>query len=298
MTQSSKGAARCHVVILNWYGTDDTDECLRTLLHHEPTIDITVIDNSEDHSGIHKLADKYCGVEFVFNATNVGFAAGCNQGFLHSLEVGASHTLFLNNDTVIVEPFIDKIVNWMHESDNVGAVSPRINYFYAPEIPWFHASTINELTMEIVHNNDITYNSPVKVPWLTGCALFVSNAAFSRVNGFDSLLFMYSEDVDLSIKLTNAGYNLAVYPLMPVLHKVGSSSNKVSNISMYYAVRNKILIMRRYFPLRVYRGFATLFKTNLVQILKSENNADGKVKMLATLLKACFVGLTIKITTH
>ncbi len=294
ITNLREAKSNCHVVILDWRGADDTEECLHSLLHYEPNVTITVIDNSDNHSACQLLADKFDDIEFVFNDVNRGFAGGCNQGFLHSVDRGARFTLFLNNDTVTTRPFIDEITAWMDSNIDVAAVSPVINYHSDPEKPWFSGSLIDKTNMDIVHCN-LTYPLvPTIVPWLTGCALFVRNEHFRHVGGFDESFFLYSEDVDLSFKLVNSGYKLVIYPLMSVLHKVAQSSNKVSNVSTYYALRNKILILRRYFPSKLALGLAYIARLSIGHCMKSDNPIALKIKLMCTILMACVRGLLMK----
>jgi GT2 family glycosyltransferase len=45
--------------------------------------------------------------------------------------------------------------------------------------------------------------------WFTAACVLVRAAAFRNVGGFDERFFMYFEDVDLCIRLENAGWRLA-----------------------------------------------------------------------------------------
>lgn len=290
----SSHTSSCHVVIINWNGEEDTLECLESLVHYEPTIAITVIDNSDNHSPCLALAGHFPTVCFVYNNANVGFASACNQGFHLKNCAEVRYTLFLNNDTVITKSFIGEITTWMDANQKVAAVSPVINYYFDPDQPWFSGSVIDEKNMDIAHCN-LTYPLvPTVVPWLTGCALIVRNEHFRHVGGFDESFFLYSEDVDLSLKLVNSGFKLVIYPVMSVLHKVAQSSNKVSPVSTYYALRNKILILRRYFPSELTLGLAYIAKSSIRHCVKSDYSIALKIKLMSTILMAGMRGLLMK----
>jgi GT2 family glycosyltransferase len=291
---STSQISSCHVVIINWNGEVDTFECLESLFRYEQNIATTVIDNSSNHSPCCALAGHFHEVRFVYNDANIGFASACNQGVRLDSCAEIPYTLFLNNDTVITKSFIGEITAWMDEHKNVAAVSPVINYHFDPEQPWFSGSRIDEANIDIVHCNHTIPSAPIRVPWLTGCALLIRNDCFNLVGGFDESFFMYSEDVDLSLKFSNAGFDLVIYPVMSVLHKVGQSSKKVSVISSYYAVRNKIIIIRRYYPTKLLRGLLYILRSNLAFVVKSDSSLIIKVRLLFTVLLACSHGLFMK----
>ncbi len=290
ITDPRKAEPKCHVVILDWCGADDTEECLNSLLHYEPCVTITVIDNSSNHSACEILAEKFDTVRFIFNDVNRGFAGGCNQGFLHSLDIGARFTLFLNNDTVVTQPFIDEIVVWMCDHKSVGAVSPLINYYSNPDVAWFHGSVIDTLTMDIVHENESQKFCPTAVPWLTGCAMMVSNSVFSLVNGFDETFFMYSEDVDISLRMRSMDFELFVYPIISVLHKVSKSTSRVSEKSLFYSIRNKLWILRRHYPSDVYVGMKHLVVSSVRYVIRSDNSILCKINLLFVCFRALVFG--------
>jgi GT2 family glycosyltransferase len=62
--------------------------------------------------------------------------------------------------------------------------------------------------------------------FLTGCALFTTREIFEDAGGFDERLFLYCEDVDLSLRMRSAGSTLLVTGAAAVLHKVSASVHK------------------------------------------------------------------------
>ena len=49
------------------------------------------------------------------------------------------------------------------------------------------------------------YERPRRVDWLLGSCLCLRRSAFEAVGGFDRRLFVFSEDVDLGVRLRRAG---------------------------------------------------------------------------------------------
>lgn len=239
---------KCHIVVVNWNGHEDTEQCLVSIVKLQlANIVITVIDNSEDHEPVMALDSSFLDVHFVYNKSNVGFAAACNQSIDYEWAKGCEIVHFLNNDTVVMCDYISDILSLLSEHNQIAAISPCINYFDDSEKSWFCNSMVNSQTGAVVHVQDKPIIPMYEVPWLTGCALFVRVSVFNKLGRFDESLFMYCEDVDFSLKCHLAGQKMAVVSVVGVLHKVSASAAKVSMTSLFYDVRNKLIICRRYF---------------------------------------------------
>jgi len=76
---------------------------------------------------------------------------------------------------------------------------------------------------------------PREVDWLSGCALALDRAAFTAVGGFDPGYFLYAEDVDLCVRLGEAGGRLVTVPAARVTHEVGAStgSDRVRTVTAH-----------------------------------------------------------------
>jgi GT2 family glycosyltransferase len=284
-----------HVVIVNWNGATDTEKCLESLFRLEthPVI-VTVIDNSKNHAPCVLLQSQFKNVEFIFCEKNLGFALACNIGWEKSVGLGTDYTLFLNNDTEVVSPFLHDALMFMHHNSNVAAVSPLINYFDSPSMPWFHSSHIDGVTVDIVHAPAQQLDSPHLVPWLSGCAMLIRTELLSDCSGFDGKFFLYSEDVDLSLKLRKMGYDLAIIPTLSILHKVGASTNKLNQISTFYAVRNKLIVVRRYFNINIWSYTYRLVRESYGSVLRSSVSVMVKIKFVFVICSAVIAGFLIR----
>ena len=281
-----------HVVIVNWNGETDTKECLDSLYANESgRLLVTVIDNSDDHLPCINLKTYYDTTNFIFSDKNLGFASASNLGLEVSKRLGIKYTLFLNNDTVVIRSFIDEMIVYLEHHHNVGALSPFINYFHAPEMAWFHSSKIDLANFDIVHDSGATEGRASFVPWLSGCAFLGRTEILDKCGGFDSEFFLYSEDVDLSLKIRKLGFELSVLPIVAVLHKVGTSTNKVNMTSTYYAVRNKIIVVRRHFQANLVFFTYRLLRQSISSVFHSNQSFTRKVSFVFRICSAILSGL-------
>jgi hypothetical protein len=91
-----------------------------------------------------------------------------------------------------------------------------------------------------------------KVEWVTGCCMMLRNSTLS-INGlFNERFFLYYEDVELSFRLREIGYELHYLPSCKMYHEASVSASVekeegiLSPIIHYYVSRNHIWFVRRY----------------------------------------------------
>jgi hypothetical protein len=64
-----------------------------------------------------------------------------------------------------------------------------------------------------------------EVPAISGCLMLVERTLFHALEGFDPRYFLYSEDVDLSVRARQLGARPLVFPDASVIHIGGASSS-------------------------------------------------------------------------
>jgi len=79
--------------------------------------------------------------------------------------------------------------------------------------------------------------------------MLIPRAVLDRVGTLDEELFAYAEDVDWSLRARAAGLEILVVPASVVRHRVSAASGGASSpTSLYYALRNGIVVAERYAP--------------------------------------------------
>lgn len=77
--------------------------------------------------------------------------------------------------------------------------------------------------------NDLPTNGWQKVDWVSGSAIWVSAAQWTRLGGFDERYFLYVEDVDLGRKAQALGVPVYFYPEISVVHRIGGTRKEGVN---------------------------------------------------------------------
>lgn len=213
-----------------------------------PNFEIIVIDNAspdDDPSIIKRL---YPNVVFVQNPINYGFAAGNNFGLMRAK---GEYVLLLNNDIEVPPDFMEPLVNKLRLNPSIGAVSPRIRYFYDPDVIQYAGYTpINYITMR---NFAIGYKQKDKgqftedyeTAYAHGAAMMVPMEVVKKVGLMSYIFFLYYEEADWCARIKKAGYKIFFVHNSYVLHKESVSTGKLSALKLYYLTRNRIVFMRR-----------------------------------------------------
>lgn len=252
------------VIIPNYNGAEFLPSCLISLIKsigncpHNQFEVILVDNNSQDHSP--KLAKKILSQKpsnllFTIHRlpSNLGFASSVNQGIKKSKY---DWIVVLNNDLIMEE-------NWFQ------IISQKIKTNQNPKIVTFFGTILNSDGTKF-ESQGFEYNYSGKcqnisngqkfVPstiyhlpstiyiWGAPAALIVYNKnIIKRVGFFDEDFFAYEEDVDLSFRLAQLGYQTIYVPTALSYHLGGGTSSKMGNLRYRLVFRNWFyLIIKNY----------------------------------------------------
>jgi GT2 family glycosyltransferase len=97
-----------------------------------------------------------------------------------------------------------------------------------------------------LERDDGRYDRPVDVQAWCGGAVLLRASYLADVGGFDERLFLYYEDVDLSLRGTERGWRYRYVPESVVRHVHGASSGTGSSFKQWYDDRNRLLVLARH----------------------------------------------------
>ncbi len=241
------------VLILNYNNTNDTLECVHSLMKNNfNNYEIILIDNgSTDGSKeiLKELESKYSNIIFIINKINLGFAEGANKGM--SIARG-DYILFLNNDTIVKEDFLDCLIKQASEHPDASIFCPKIYFYDRPDTIWFAGGYI-DWKYQGAHigygrKDSNIYDTAATCEYVTGCAMLIKKEVIKKIGLFDESFFAYQEDVDLCIRARKAGYKCMYIPYPHVWHKEGATSKKQGRMSpfiVYLGTRNKLVMVRK-----------------------------------------------------
>lgn len=240
------------VIIINYNGYADTIECISSIQRNSyQNYYIILVDNaSPDRSGL-LLRDRYKddnSIEVILSDKNGGFAAGNNIGIRRAIALNLKYVLLLNNDTIVEKNFLSNMV--ANAIENKTLYTGKIYYYYEPTKVWCAGGEYNWYKGTVTHRKigiieGVTDNI-TEVDFLCGCYIFLSTASLKEIGMLPEEYFLYSEDLDYSLKAKTMGYNLKCIESSIIYHKVSASTSKLSKKTQYFIIRNRYYVIKKY----------------------------------------------------
>jgi len=247
------GPLNVAIVMLSWNGREDTLACLDSLseVTYRPLL-VVVVDNGSADGSADAVATAHPNAILVRLDRNHGFAGGTNIGIRTALENGADAVLMLNNDMVVEPGFVEPLVAVAAS----GAACSQILFADLPDRIWYAGASFSPTRGH--HGRNTHFGEPPlpasAAPYATDCgcagAMLVPASVLAEIGLLDEKLFAYREDLDWSLRAAEGGRTVLVVPASVVRHKVSASTGgEASATSLYYDVRNGLVVAERYAPL-------------------------------------------------
>jgi hypothetical protein len=262
------------VVILNWNLPDETIACVDSVLAAAlPGVAVLVVDSGSRDGSVARLRQQYGErVALLALPYNGGFAAGMNAGIRHALAQGAQSVLLLNNDTVVAPDMIAELIAAAQREPAAGIWGPLIYYYDWPERIWHFADREYAwLPLPLRLSPRVLKQAggqPLRVDYVTGCAMLVRRAVFEQVGLLDERYIMYFEDADFCRRARMHGFPVWCVPGAQMWHKVSLSARIERPGTRYLQAWGRAYFLQRH-PRREFPGLIglyVLFKTLLVSL--------------------------------
>lgn len=280
------GSLRVTAIVLSWNGRDRTLACLRSLAQvtYRP-FSVLVVDNGSSDGSADAVAAGHPDVSLVRLPENLGFAGGMNVGIRAALADGADAVVLLNNDMVVEPGFVEPLAASLADDPSAGAACAQILFAGEPPRIWYAGASFSPRRGH--HGRLVGYGRPplpaTVPPYETdracGGAMMWTAETFEQVGPFDEELFAYAEDTDWSLRARRAGLSVLVVPASVVHHAVSASSGGESSpTSIYYALRNSLVVAERWATLGALGTWLRRLEAvaaHAVQALRSHHRGEG-----------------------
>lgn len=156
-------------------------------------------------------------VKVIENKKNLSFSKANN---LAVKSASGDYLLFLNDDIEGLPNWLENMIETYVENENVGAVGSILIYpqgrhsYQETPASIQHAGIRFNLEREFIRpmnigklENPLTIKNDYSIPAVTAACLMIKKDFFNEVEGFDEDYKWGYEDVDLSLKLLQKGYN-------------------------------------------------------------------------------------------
>ena len=220
-----------------------TYNCLLALSKIQPKhgFEVIVIDDCSSDDTASKI-QLIQGIRYHQQATNQGFIVSCNRGA--ELAQG-NYLLFLNNDTVVQEDWLDALLDVYQQFPDAGLVGSQLIYpdgslQEAGGIVFSDASGWNYGRGD--HADAPQYNFVREVDYCSGASIIIRKDLFEQLNRFDTRYKpAYYEDTDLAFAVRENGKRVYYQPASKVTHFEGitSGTDLSSGTKQYQLINQK-----------------------------------------------------------
>jgi len=207
---------------------------------------IVMDDNSDDETAnVLGIVDV---IRYFRNKDNIGFLRSCNLAAQHAT---GKYLVFLNNDTVVQDSWLDALLQTFVDFPSAGLVGSKLIYpdgrlQEAGGIIWKDGTGRNYGWGDDPHMPK--YNYLREVDYCSGASIMIPREIWEQLGGFDEAFTpAYYEDTDLAFQVRQAGYKVYYQPASEVIHFEGVSSgtNLDSGVKKYQEM-NRIKFVQKW----------------------------------------------------
>ena len=235
------------IITVNYNGLNDTCALIDSITFNED-MEVMVVDNGSTENEASILQERYPNIKVIRSDKNLGFAGGNNIG----MKAAKGKYLFLiNNDTVFKEFNPNVLIQRLESSPKIGMVCPKIRFAWENNPIQFAGYT--PLSPITIRNHSIgfgeedkgQYDTPHQTPYAHGAAMMLKHEVIDKVGLMPECYFLYYEELDWSMMMTRAGYEIWYDPTSAIYHKESQSTGQNSPLRTYYITRNRLLLVKR-----------------------------------------------------
>ena len=236
------------MVVPNWNGGAILVDCLESLRSQSyRRFEVLVVDDGSSDGSDRLVAERYPDFRLISLGRNRGFSAAVNEGIRRAT---GDLVALLNNDAEADPEWLSALAE--------GARSHQEADFFACKILLHDRRDVIHSAGDLYSVDGIPGNRGVwqrdtgqfdrEEPVLAACGAASGwrRDLFDDVGLFDESLFMYCEDVDLSLRAQLRGHRCVYLPRARVYHRLSATGG--GEIASYYCGRNFIAVAIKNMP--------------------------------------------------
>ncbi|MDY0315352.1 MAG: glycosyltransferase [Bacteroidales bacterium] len=264
------------VVIVNYNVKHFLEQCLNSVFEsakHCET-EVFVVDNNSVDGSCSMVKTKFPQVKLIENKTNYGFSYANNQAIKKSK---GEYVLLLNPDTVIEEKTLKTVCDFMDLHKDAGGLGVKMidgkarflpeskRGLPTPKVAFYKIFGLSKLFKNSkkfgqYHLSYLDKNKTHEVDVLSGAFMLLRKETLDKIGLLDETFFMYGEDIDLSYRITLAGYKNYYLPETTIIHYKGESTKKASVNYVLVFYNAMIIFAKKHFSKKNAGYFVALIK--------------------------------------
>ncbi len=238
--------ARASILVPSFSGGSSLQRLLNSLDGRSGKVEVIIVDNGSANGEITSLANEFGRVRSITLSENVGFGRAVNI----AAQQAHGDALILINDDCAAEPgFIDAILRPLDPAAGITMVSGVLREAGHPDIIDLAGVACGGSLVGFPYlSGEPLSAAATAAPPLgpAGAAAAFDREAFLSVGGFDEGMFAYGEDLDLALRMRQAGGRCALAPDALGTHAHSSTLGTGSRRKNYLAGFARGYTMRKW----------------------------------------------------
>lgn len=249
------------IVIVNWNAGPQLRDCIESIFAHEHAeIGTVIVVDNASRDGSADFCRNDGRVRLIEPGRNLGFGTACNLG----AQSGTSdYVLFLNPDTRLLRPTLRTVAAFMErpESARIGICGVRLIgedgstakhcARHPTAVTFFNLSAGSSKFLPAIFPPlelvEFDHLHDAIVPHVMGAFFFIRRSVFEAVNGFDERFFVFYEDLDLSLRVRNHGFDSFYMASESIFHRTGGTSHGARAKALSYLFESRLIYARKHY---------------------------------------------------
>lgn len=238
------------IITINYNGLANTCALIETIPFNDYPLEVIVVDNASSEDEATLIEQRYPQVKVIRSKENLGFAGGNNLGIKAAL---GKYLFFINNDTFLrpQDSNLQHLIDRLESDTKIGMVCPKIRFAWGTcPIQFAGYTPLSRITLRNkaigFGEEDIgQYDKAHSTPYAHGAAMMVKREAIERAGMMPECYFLYYEELDWSMMIRRAGYDIWYEPTCTIYHKESQATGQDSALRTYFITRNRLLFTKR-----------------------------------------------------
>ncbi len=262
------------IIIVNYNVKYFLEQCLHSVQNacNGLESEIFVVDNDSVDGSVKMVKEKFPDIHLIENKENKGFSSANNQAIRKSR---GKYVLLLNPDTIVEDDTLKKVVDFMDEHPDAGGLGVKMldgkgkflpeskRGLPYPSVAFFKVFGLSTLfpksrLFSTYHLGYLDKDKTHSVDVLAGAFMLLRKKVLNEVGLLDEDFFMYGEDIDLSYRITQAGYKNYYFPETRIIHYKGESTKKGSLNYVFVFYNAMIVFANKHFSKENARVFSMM----------------------------------------
>lgn len=228
------------IIMLTYNQLEDTKICVESLFKYTQGINFELIfvdngstkDNTKEY--LESLKAQHSNIKTIYNKENLGFACANNQGIEAS---EGDYVLLLNNDVILSDDWLDKMLLVLQSDNKAGLVAPCTNHASGRQKVLFDATAEDDELIQKYAKDTLVKKagSWINVDRVIGFCMLIKREVLFKVGVLDEMFGPGGyEDYDYCMRVRQAGYDIIVAEDTFIFHIGGKgySSNNMDYMKL------------------------------------------------------------------